>query len=111
MELVFELAHARLDRRRVEPGTATLVTQHHVLGDRERWHEHEVLMDHPDAERDRVARARDVRVLAADADRSGVGVVEAVEDVHEGRLAGAVLADERVDLALVHHEVDLVERL
>ena len=36
---------------------------------------------------------------ALDADLSGVGVVQPVEDVHQRRLAGAVAADEAVDLA------------
>ena len=36
---------------------------------------------------------------AGDLDLALVGVVEAGEDVHQGRLAGAVLAEERVDLA------------
>jgi hypothetical protein len=37
-------------------------------------------------------------------------VVEAVEDVHQGRLAGAVLAQQGVDLALLDGEVDAVVR-
>src|SRR3712207_7482041 len=42
--------------------------------------------------------------------RSLVGCVEAVEDVHQRRLAGAVLAEERVHLALAEVEVDAVVR-
>jgi hypothetical protein len=38
--------------------------------------------------------------LPVDADLARVGLVEAVEDRHQGRLAGAVLADDAVDLAL-----------
>ena len=37
-----------------------------------------------------------------------VGRGEPVEDVHQGRLAGAVLAEQRVDLARRHIEVDVV---
>ena len=37
-----------------------------------------------------------------------VGVVEAVEHVHQRRLAGAVLAEQAVDLARLDHEVDVV---
>ena len=36
------------------------------------------------------------------------GRVEAVEDVHQGRLAGAVLAEQREDLAGLHVEIDAV---
>ena len=39
-----------------------------------------------------------------------VGVVEAVDDVHQRRLAGAVLAEQRVHLALAQVEVDAVVR-
>ena len=46
--------------------------------------------------------------LAVQPDLALVGVVEPVEDVHEGRLAGAVLAEERVHLALGELEVDAV---
>src|SRR5439155_1089498 len=108
---LFEPANALLYGPVVEDRTAALVAEDDVLGNGERRHEHEVLVDHPDAERDGVARAGDAHVALAIADRPGVGVIEAVEDVHEGRLACAVLADKGVDLALVHHEVDPVERL
>src|SRR5258708_38544572 len=33
---------------------------------------------------------------------------QAVDDVHQGRLAGAVLADQGVDLARAHGQVDVV---
>ena len=39
-----------------------------------------------------------------------VGPVEAVEDVHQRRLAGAVLAEQRVHLAAAEVEVDVVVR-
>ena len=48
--------------------------------------------------------------LAVDADLAGVRLVEAVEDVHQGRLAGAVLAEEGVNLAALHLEGDAVVR-
>ena len=48
--------------------------------------------------------------LAVDLDRAGVGLQRAVEDLHERRLARAVLAGERVDLARPQLEVDAVER-
>ena len=48
--------------------------------------------------------------LAADLDLALVRVVEPVEDVHQRRLAGAVLAEQGVDLALAEVEVDVVVR-
>ena len=44
------------------------------------------------------------------ADLALVRVVEPVEDVHQRRLAGAVLAEQRVHLASAEVEVDVVVR-
>ena len=46
--------------------------------------------------------------LAVDADRALVGLLHAVEDLHQGRLAGAVLAHDGVDGAAAHGDVDVV---
>ncbi len=57
------------------------------------------------------SRGESIRVvLAVQPDLALVRVVEPVEDVHERRLAGAVLAEERMHLALGELEVDLVVR-
>ena len=56
------------------------------------------------------ARRRHLDDLAVDDDLALVGVVEAVEDVHQRRLAGAVLAEQRVHLAAAEIEVDVVVR-
>ena len=47
------------------------------------------------------------RRLAADADLAAVGLVEAVEDRHQRRLAGAVLADDAVDGAALDFQIDV----
>ena len=91
----------------VEQGTAAqLVAQHHVLGDRERLHQLEVLVDHADAVGDGVGRAPEAHGLALDDELAGVGLVEPEDHVHERRLAGAVLAQQAVDLAAAELEVD-----
>ena len=59
------------------------------------------------AGRDRAARPR----LAVDQQPPAVGLVDAGEDLHERRLAGAVLADERVRLAGVELDRAVLERL
>ena len=46
--------------------------------------------------------------LAIDADLAGIGLVEAVEDRHQRRFAGAVLADNAVDRALADRQVDVL---
>ncbi len=71
-------------------------------------HEHEVLVDHADAAVDGVRWAGDLDGLPVEQDLARVRRGQAVEDVHERRLAGAVLAEQGVDLAGPHVEVDAV---
>ena len=47
---------------------------------------------------------------AVQPDLAGIGAVHAGEDLDQRRLAGAVLAEQRVHLAGAHVEVDRVER-
>ena len=102
-----------LDRARMQrearPGAA-VVAEQHVLGDGERLDEPEVLVHHRDAGGERVARRREPDGLAPQLDRSGVGLVEAREDVREGALPRTVLAEQRVHLADGGLEVDGVVR-
>ena len=78
-----------------------------VLGDGHPVDQAEVLMD----ERDRQAPQRPRDVPAAIADGALVQRVDAREDLDQRGLAGAVLAEERDDLAGVHVHADVVERL
>ena len=59
----------------------------------------EVLVDHADAERARLGGRRDLDALAVPAHLALVGPHGAVDDLHQRRLAGAVLAQHGVDLA------------
>ena len=104
-----QLAHALARRREIELRVlARLRAEHDVLDDGHHRDQHEVLVHHADAEADGIRRARHLDPLAADVDLSLVGAVEAVEDVHERRLARAVLTQQRVHLALSQVEVDRV---
>ena len=69
-----------------------------------------MLVHHPDPLLDRVAGRVHHDRLAADPDLPLVRRVEPVEDVHQRRLAGAVLAEQRVHLAAPQVEVDRVVR-
>src|SRR5262249_4764046 len=55
-----------------------------------------------------VLRRRDRHGLAVHQDLARVGRVEAVEDAHQRRLPGAVLAEQRMHLAAAQVEVDVV---
>ena len=85
-----------------------LIRQHDVLGHRHDRDEHEVLVHHPDPELDRVLRRVDRHRLPVHEDLARVRGVEPVEDAHQGRLAGAVLAEQGVYLAAPQVEVDVV---
>ena len=65
-------------------------------------------VDHADAARDRIARRVEPDRLAVQPDAPRVRPVEAVEDVHQGRLAGPVLSEKGVDFAVRQLEVDAV---
>src|SRR4029077_8285441 len=85
-----------------------LAAEHDVLAHRKDGDQHEMLMHHTDAMPDRVAWALHRRGLAFDQDLAGICVNQAVKNIHQRALAGAVLADEREDLALADFEVDLI---
>ena len=86
------------------------LTEDDVLGDREHGHEHEVLVDHPDARGDGIARSGELLGLAVEQDLACGRRVQPVEDVHQGALAGTVLAQQGKDLATRHSEVHVVVR-
>ena len=76
-----------------------LAAEEDVLGDAEIGLEVELLVHRDDAEGLGVGRVGDPDRLAGEADRAAVGPVDAGDDFHERRLAGTVLAEERVHLA------------
>ena len=111
LEAVFppELGEPLADRARaLGEQRAALGAEHDVLEHAERRHQHEMLMHHADAVADRLARGADPDRLAVDADFAGVGFVEAVENRHQRRFAGAVLADDAVDDAALDDEIDVI---
>ena len=72
--------------------------EHHVLGDREDGDEHEVLVNHTDAAAHGLTRVVDRNDDTVDYDLALVGAEQPEEHVHQRRLSGAVLAEQRVDL-------------
>ncbi len=65
-------------------------------------------MNHADATRDGVRGVADHDGLIVYTDLARVGGDEPVDDVHERRLAGAILAEKSMDLAAPQVEVDPV---
>jgi hypothetical protein len=90
----------------VEP----LAVQEHVVEDRELVDQRQVLVDGVDPARPRlVDAARRVR-LAAQQHPAVVGLLEPADDLHQRRLAGAVVPEQAEDLALVQVEADVAQR-
>ena len=92
-ETVRQFLHALLRRAVVEEDRVRrrLVAEDDVLGDGHHRDEHEVLVHHADAVGDRVLRRVKGHRLPVDQDLPLVGPIQAVEDVHQRRLPGAVL--------------------
>jgi len=96
---------------RVEPSaTGGLLAQDDVLQDGEVVGQLEVLVHHADAASDRVGGRAQRDDLAVDRDRPGIGPLHAVQGLHQGGLARAVLADDGVNRARLNRDVDVVVR-
>ena len=91
--------------------TEVAARERHVLRDRHRRHQHEVLVDHRDAGTARFLRRAPRDRSAGQPDLAGVRDVESRHHLHERGLARAVLAEQRVNGPGVAAEVDPVERL
>ncbi len=93
-----------------EPGL--LITEENVLVDRQHRHQRQFLMDDDDADMLAVMDAFERHLLAAIDDLAviGAGRIDAREDFHQRRFAGAVFADHCMDLALFDGEVHIRER-
>ena len=79
-----------------------------VLGHGQRRHQAQVLEHHADAEVTGDGGRVDAHRRAGEAHLARVGSVDAVDQLHEGALAGPVLPQQGVDLARPHLEVDRV---
>ena len=91
-------SRSSIPRRSTTP-RARLAAEEDVLGDGAVRQEVELLVDDRDAGLLAPRRVVERDLLAVDPDRALVGRVHAGEDLHQRRLAGAVLAHDRVDLA------------
>jgi hypothetical protein len=79
--------------------------QSDILRHRQRLDQHEVLMDHPDAEADRVGRGSDRDRFAVQKDLPSVRAIHPVEDLHQRAFASAVFAQQGMDFAGLYIEV------
>ena len=105
-----DLPHASLGGALVEHDLPVrrLDGENDVLGHGHHGNQHEVLVHHADAAVDRGPRGAELDGTALDHDLALVRPVQAVEDVHQGRFACAVLSEQRVHLALAQVDADVV---
>ena len=105
-EPVEELLGLGVHRRPVDPAAAAerLAAHEDVLGDRQVREQRRLLVDHRDAGRLGRGGRAEVDVLAVEAEHAPVALVHAGDDLDQRRLAGAVLADQRVDRATVDRQ-------
>ena len=101
-------ADLRVVAAEIEPEAGPIEADDDVLGDGHRRDQREVLMDHPEAGRDRIPRGAERHRPPVEEDLPGIGLVQPVEDVHQRALPGAVLAEQGMDLAGREVEVDAV---
>jgi len=95
-------------RQRRAQKRAILGAEDDVFQHGEVLHQLEMLEHHADAGADRGLAVGDGDRRAVDQDLAAVGLVEAVKDRHQRRLAGAVLADDAVDRALLDPDRDVL---
>src|SRR5439155_3234650 len=111
--LLLGAAAHRLLIQESEPGqrrrTQLLAAEEEVARRVEVVREREILVDGLDAELARLARVCDGDRSAIDRDLAGVSVVHPGDDLDQGRLAGPVVADDRVDLVRPEREVRLAQ--
>ena len=79
--------------------------EHHVLERGQRIDQHEMLVHHADAQRDRLVRVADRGRLAGHLDGAAVAAVKTVQHRHQRALAGAVFPHDAVHRALQHAQV------
>ena len=83
----------------------SLQTQNDVLRGGEHIHQLEVLMDHADAQIERILGGGDGHRLAVDVDLALIGEIDAGKHIHQRGLAAAVFAQQRQDLALAQFQI------
>ena len=84
-----------------------LVTQDNVVEHRHRFHQHEVLVYHADAQLHRLAGGLDADLLPLQKILPSVGWYSNDQDIHQRRLARAVFAQQRQHLAAIDGQADV----
>jgi hypothetical protein len=95
---------------RVGIAPAAIQTERDILSHCHRLKEREVLQDHADAELPRKSRRSDHDAPSLPEDMPRVGLQQPIEHLHQGRLPGAVLTQQGVNLTCAHSEINPIIR-
>src|SRR6185503_8906659 len=99
-----------MDRAAVDEARAgRLASEKYVLAGGQMRNEVELLVDRADTELASVPGILDLNLAALDQDSSSGLLVGPAEDLHQCRLARAILAKQNVDLALAEIEAHIVQ--
>ena len=82
------------------------VAKDDVFGDGQGRYQHEMLMDHAEPAFDGVVGTVDLDDVAVEQNLAFIGAIEPVQHVHQGRFAGAVFAQKRMNLTCFEGEID-----
>ena len=93
------------------PEGARLAQDEEILRHRAVWQDAQLLEDHRDAAVEPLAQRQRRNVLAIEDDAAAIRRVDPDEHLHQGRFAGAVLAEQRVRFARVDDEIDVDQDL
>ncbi len=99
-----------LDIEAAQPVEELLLAKIDVLRHAHRRDEIRLLKHHGDAAGERLGGRLEAKRLAIEEEFAGGQLVDAGQHFHQRRLAGAVLADDGVDLACAEREVDVLDR-
>ena len=94
-----------------QPAARDFAAEKDVLRHRQVGRQVDLLIDQRDACRQRLFRSPDGTGAPVDQDFAAGGAVGAGEDLHQGALARAVLAHQRVDLPGIHRQINALERV
>ena len=83
-------------------------TEHNVFGDRHRFHQHEMLVDHPDAKSDRLMWRCECVRFAVNDDFAFISGIETVCNTHRSGFAGAIFSDNRMDRSGADGDIETV---
>ncbi len=93
----------------VDDGGNVVARQHQVFGHRHRGHQREMLIHHAEAECVGVLRIGDRLFAAADQHIALGRVIIAHDALHQRALAGAVFAEQRMERAWPHLQLDIIQ--